>query len=185
MIAGWAFAAALGAAVALTAVAAEQPGQVWQGAYSGQKKFDVWIIRDARNWEGLWRQLEMPPPREFHPLAETAVVVLLGQRMTGGYGIAFRGVERYAGLPMVVVIEEERPARDAFVTAALTTPYWVGVFPREEGLIGVRFADWSRTVVAVPGREAYFADRARRECRRNQESLVESLRACKAGEIAR
>lgn len=90
-------------------------------------------IADPALWADFWAALTAnqadPPARPEVDFDEgTVVVLLLGERPTGGYAVEIERVrERRDG--MEVVVDVTRPAPGDMVTQALTTPYFVALLP--------------------------------------------------------
>ena len=84
------------------------------------------VIRDRDAWLELWKQLssqQSPPPPlpEIDFSREMLIVVAMGQRNTGGFGIIVDGVyKRYKKLE--VVVKSISPGNNCMTTQALTQP---------------------------------------------------------------
>jgi hypothetical protein len=82
---------------------------------------DTWI--DA--WSAIHANKSQPPQRPTVTLdQETVVLILLGQRPTGGYGVAVTSIDTGTE-PVEITVEVTSPAADAMVTQALTSPYLI------------------------------------------------------------
>ncbi len=82
---------------------------------------DVWAAIHAN-------QSPPPTPPEVDFERETVVVLVLGERRTGGYGVAVRQVtERRDTVTLTVGVIS--PVPDAMVTMALTSPYQIVSVP--------------------------------------------------------
>jgi PrcB C-terminal len=82
-------------------------------------------IKTADDYRGKWEQTiggGQPPAIDF--ARESVVILLGGQRRTGGWRVAPRGVS-LEGRTLVVDATVEGPPSDAIVTQALTSPYAV------------------------------------------------------------
>lgn len=112
----------------------------WRGSRGGKAAFSVVVARTSSAWDTLWDGIGSPPPREIDSNLEIAVAIFLGQRRTGGYGVTTESVERRDGF-MVVRFQETRPAPDAMVTMALTSPYLVRLIPKTDLPIAFESAD--------------------------------------------
>jgi hypothetical protein len=94
---------------------------------NGEPEPGLFVARTADDWAALWRTLtsrvvsEPPPAPAVDWVAETALVVALGMRPTGGYGVR---IEEVRGGPEGIEVHacESRPGRSCFVTQALTYP---------------------------------------------------------------
>ena len=125
----------------------------WRGSRGGKEAFTVVVARTPSAWRALWDGIGRPPPVEFDASRGIAAAVFLGQRRTGGYAIAIESVER-RGAFMVVRFQEVRPAPDAMVTMALTSPYLIRMIPKTELPIAFERADAVDGGLLVPDSEA-------------------------------
>ncbi len=103
----------------------------WRGSQGGKEAFSVVVARTAFAWRALWEGNGRTPPAEFDASRTIAAALFLGQRRTGGFGITIESIRR-RGAFMVVRFEEIRPAPDAMVSQALTSPYLVRLIPKTE-----------------------------------------------------
>lgn len=110
------------------------------------------VARTPFAWRALWEGIGRPPPVEFDASRGIAAAVFLGLRRTGGYGLTIESVER-RGAFMVVRIVEVRPAPDAMVTQALTSPYLIRMIPKTEFPVAVERADAADGGLFVPDSE--------------------------------
>ncbi len=90
-------------------------------------------ITDPALWADLWAALTAnqadPPARpEVAFDEETVVVLLLGERRTGGYAVRIDRVHDRRS-EVEVVVEVQRPAPGDMVTQALTSPYFIATIP--------------------------------------------------------
>lgn len=90
-------------------------------------------IADPALWSDLWAALTAnradPPARpEVDFDEETVVVLLLGERRTGGYAVGIERVRERRN-EVEVVVDVQRPAPGDMVTQALTSPYFVATIP--------------------------------------------------------
>jgi hypothetical protein len=113
----------------------------------------VVVARTPFQWRALWEGIGQAPPADFDAERRIAAALFLGQRRTGGYGITIESVQR-RGAFMVVRFLEARPAPDAMVTQALTSPYLVRIIPKTEFPIAVERADAAEGGLIVPASEA-------------------------------
>lgn len=99
----------------------------WAGQHgSGLNAVGTRILRTEDDWLAFIGLVEAVPPRAFNPRRETVIVVMLGERRTGGYGVEVLGT-RIEKRQLVVECRETRPAPGAIVTQEITTP-WVAAF---------------------------------------------------------
>jgi len=119
------------ASSSLPAFAAEVDGgyESWSGNSGASPAFRIFVARTPKQWTRLWKIAGRPQPRILENSTEMAVGIFLGLRRTGGYG-----VEVLSTRPGPVFSEvhyfEKRPAKGAFVTQALTTPYIVQILDK-------------------------------------------------------
>lgn len=90
-------------------------------------------VSDPGTWIDAWSAIHAnksdPPARpDIDFLEETAVIILLGQRPTGGYAVSVVDVTVTQNLA-VVEIQITEPAADSVVTQALTSPYVIIAIP--------------------------------------------------------
>lgn len=82
-------------------------------------------ISKAEEYRSIWESTiggGQPPEVDFSK--ESVVILLAGQRRTGGYSVVPRGVS-LDGRTLVVDAAINKPPADAIVTQALTSPYAV------------------------------------------------------------
>ena len=100
------------------------------------------VIEDNERFAALWAELyhsrrpELPMP-DIDFERETLVAVFQGQQPTGGYAIEVEAVQRI-GRRAVVYVAQTAPEPDDIVTMALTSPYHVVRFARQEGGVEIR-----------------------------------------------
>lgn len=128
------------------------------------------VARTPSAWRALWDGIGRPPPVEFDASRGIAAAVFLGQRRTGGYGITIESLER-RGAFMVVRFKEVRPAPDAMVTQALTSPYLVRLIPKSELPIAFERADAVGGGLFVPDPEARVLEDRLENLRKELERL--------------
>ncbi len=63
------------------------------------------------------------------------VVVALGARPTGGYGILIDGASESANGGVAVIVDSSSPASDCFVSDALTQPVDIARVPVRDGAV--------------------------------------------------
>ena len=110
--------------------------QIDQGRYSGLETRSAWTITTPEVWATLWGRIQagrepQPAPPVIDFGATTVVAVALGERSSGGHGIEIgRVVDR--GSVVAVLARETTPGRDCATTAALSQPYHIVAFPRQD-----------------------------------------------------
>ena len=88
-------------------------------------------VSDPSVWRDIWyaitaNQADPPEVPEVDFQRESAIILILGERPTGGYSVGIADiVERRESVE--VVVEVSRPAPGEMVTQALTTPYSIAV----------------------------------------------------------
>ncbi len=136
----------------VTAASAQEETE-WRGSRGGKETFSAVVARTPEAWRDLWQGIRRPPPVEYDASRDLAAALFLGQRRSGGYGITIESVER-RGAFMVVRFQEIRPAPDAMVTMALTSPYLVRLIPKTELAIAFERADAVDGGLLLPESEA-------------------------------
>lgn len=151
-------------------VANAQEDTEWRGSRGGKQTFSVVVARAPLAWSNLWASIGQDPPAEFDADRQIAVALFLGQRRTGGYGITIGSVAR-RGAFMVVRFEEVRPAPDAMVSQALTSPYLVRMISKTEFPIAIERADAAEGGLIVPASEARVLEDRLKSLRNELERL--------------
>lgn len=90
-------------------------------------------IADPGTWIDAWAALHAnksdPPARpEIDFWSETAVIILLGQRPTGGYEVSVVDIDLSRD-PAHIEIDVTLPAAGSVVSQALSTPYLIVAIP--------------------------------------------------------
>lgn len=132
----------------------ETPLVSWGGEYADDRSPGAMVIRDADDWTMLWRRmLRANPPRPIPP-GHVGLVIRLGPRRTGGYGLeildhASRECAYY------VTYAEHAPGPGAFVTQAFTQPWVIALIPAGEQPVVLEREekDGSRRIV-IPEQES-------------------------------
>jgi len=106
----------------------------WEAVASGQQAVNVQrptfrLVRSEGELRSLWNQLHgsqltVPPLPSVDLARETVLVVMMGQRPTGGYAVDVRGVS-LEGTDLFVDVRLTEPATGAVTTSALTSPWTV------------------------------------------------------------
>jgi len=113
--------------------AAPQMVPVAHGPLSNRASAEQLVVRDAAQWEQVWKSL---PTRQDAPSVafnETMMVgVFIGNRPTAGYRVEVTGV-RLEGDTLVVSWRETAPAADATVSQTVTTPFALAAVTRHDG----------------------------------------------------
>lgn len=100
----------------------------WRGT-DGAPEFAARIVKTEQEWTSLWRRLGQPVPR---PLGtDMAVIIEIGERMTGGYRPEVLSASERNG-HLVVEYTDGAPGSDAIVAQVLTRPWAIAVIPRTD-----------------------------------------------------
>ena len=107
--------------------------------YSGLEKPDRIVVRDPIQWDALWaqiyaKQLPVPPVPAIDFSREMLVVVALGSRSSGGYGIIVDGANESENGGIAVTVRSIAP-RNCVVTLAFTQPVDIARLPRRDGSV--------------------------------------------------
>ena len=158
----------------------------WRGSQGGKDEFTVIVARTPFAWRALWDGIGEAAPVALETDGPMALAVFLGRRRTGGFGVLIESLER-RGAFMVATVKEIRPAPDAMVTQALTSPYLVRLIARTEFPVAVERLEGADEGLFVPASEARvledliaLTEREAREADttiRLLEARLESLRA--------
>jgi hypothetical protein len=94
------------------------------------------VARSANEWSALWREhtsqaLPRPDAPEVDFERDVVVIVLAGDRPTGGYGIEVLDAT-FDGKALVLGARETVPAPDAIVPMVVTRPYHLIATPRTD-----------------------------------------------------
>lgn len=91
------------------------------------------VVRTAAEWTKLWRQHAGDRERPSVDFSKSTVIaVFLGSRPTGGYAVKVTAIEK-EGSDVILTYGEEKPARDAMLSQALTMPYHIVQTERHAG----------------------------------------------------
>ena len=125
--------------VALTRLRAEPYSLAYSSGFDEAAQL---VLRDTTAWAQAWARIyarhgEAPPRPAFDAAAEQLVLVAIGTRATGGFGILLDSA-LVARDTLFVHATSSRPGQRCGTTAALTQPVDVARVPRLEA--PVRFA---------------------------------------------
>jgi len=106
--------------------------------YSGMDAPARMVVRDAVTWQAVWNQIHLrqspvPPLPPIDFARDMIVVVALGSRSTGGYGIRLDGAAEAANNGIAVIVESSSPGSDCGVTEAFTQPVDIARVPLRGG----------------------------------------------------
>ena len=96
------------------------------------------VVRDPSSWQTLWAQIHrgytpVPAVPAVDFSQEMIVVVALGSRSSGGYGILVDGANEARNAGLVVMVRSISPGPKCGVTAALTQPVDIARVARRDG----------------------------------------------------
>ncbi len=102
-----------------------------QGSQSGVRERKSLVIKSAEEWETLLQTHRMPrgsaasgAPIDFS--REMVVAVFMGEKPSGGYGIAITRIEAdYENQQLRITVHERNPPPNTLSTQALTQPYHI------------------------------------------------------------
>ena len=99
------------------------------------------VVRDPSSWQALWGQIHrgrtpVPSVPAVDFSREMIVVVALGSRSSGGYGILVDGANEARNAGLVVTVRSISPGSKCGVTAAITQPVDIARVPRRDGEVG-------------------------------------------------
>ena len=104
---------------------------------SGLTKPEQLVIKDAKEWREVWERIHckvispVPPLPEIDFTKEMLVVVALGTRPTGGYGIFVdRAVDK--NNRREITVGKQTPGKNCFTTQALTQPVDIVRLPKTD-----------------------------------------------------
>lgn len=107
------------------------------GAGSAIRTEQLTIVRDLEAWRALWdahtaTQLPRPELPAVNFDEEMVVAVFLGERTSGGYGVAIEACTP-DGETVTVVARETAPAADSMQATVMTAPFAFVCVPRADG----------------------------------------------------
>ncbi|MCS7191925.1 MAG: alkaline phosphatase family protein [Armatimonadetes bacterium] len=115
----------------------------WKGSYCGVIEPKQIVIKSAKDWEDLWKQVHkgkilMPniPAIDFNK--NMVIAVFMGQKPTSGYSIQIAEVEQNDG-EVIAKVRSTSPPMGAIVLQVLTQPFHIVVVPKVESR--VRFVE--------------------------------------------
>ena len=107
-----------------------------KGAFSGIKEARREVIKDAAQWEKVWKQHDTNagssdkiPAVDFSK--EMVVVATMGTRRTGGYSIEIRNVAP-TDKTLRISLKQTSPPPDAITVQALTAPFHFVAVPKSD-----------------------------------------------------
>ena len=108
----------------------------WKGPMGGSSaNHNHLVVDDAAGWSSVWAELGKPAPAlDFTKYC--AVAVFVGERPTGGYGVAYESPVA-KGDDLVVRYRITKPT--GFSTQAFTRSWSVKAFPRPKGRVIVEY----------------------------------------------
>lgn len=101
------------------------------------------VIRDDDTWRETWKQIhyggspELPPLPEVDFSREMIILVALGGRPTGSYGIIIEGAYERADR-LEVLVRSVSPGKDCVVTQMITAPIDIVRLPKTSQSVSFR-----------------------------------------------
>ncbi len=107
---------------------------------SGLDKTERIVVRDETSWQALWARINsggspVPPVPVIDFSQEMLVVVALGARSTGGYGIHVDGANESENAGVAVTVRSISPGPRCATTQAFTQPVDIARVPRRDGSV--------------------------------------------------
>jgi len=129
----------------------------WAGAHSPRAEFAVVVARSELAWNRLWAELSQTPPVALDSDNQIGIAVFHGLRRTGGFAVNITTVED-GPVFYTVNVTEKKPAPEAIVTQALTTPYVIRIVPHSDRPVMFRRADVAAGNIYLADTEFEIAD---------------------------
>lgn len=108
--------------------------------YSGLDRPARLVVRDAFTWQNVWseihrRQSPVPSLPAIDFSREAIVVVALGARSSGGYGILLAGAAESGANEIAVTVHSTSPGPNCVTTQAFTQPVDIARLPLRGGTV--------------------------------------------------
>ncbi len=117
-------------------------------AYEGGRAVE--LLTNEGDWRRVWNVLSNGRPApDVNFTTQAVIVVFQGQRPTGGYAVALRGIRR-DGTVLAVSVDERVPASGGVTTQVLTSPFVAVSIARPATGTTARFADEPSTGARQP-----------------------------------
>jgi len=107
-----------------------------KGVFSGVKEARQEVIKEAAQWEKLWKQhglsansAQKIPAVDFSK--EMVIVATMGVKRTGGYAIEIAGAE-VSGQSLKISVKQSSPPPGALTIQALTAPFHFVAAPKSD-----------------------------------------------------
>ncbi len=119
------------------APAGSEQGDSWRlvarGSYAAVRFPVTEVVHESQDWADVWAAIHAnksePPTRPVVDMSrESVLLIIMGQRSTGGYDIAVTDVTM-SGDQVIVTLAVTTPQTDEMVTQALTSPYIAVAIP--------------------------------------------------------
>lgn len=121
--------------------------------YSGFRESARVVVRDAAQWSTVWARVHeggtVPPLPTVDFSREMIVVVALGSRASGGFGILIDEAAEFGVNGVTLAILSISPGPQCGVTGALTQPVDIARLPRRDG--AVRFTERAEVLGCTQG----------------------------------
>ena len=113
--------------------------RIVDGGFSLLNEAGVQIVRDRPTWDTIAAKLRVDPATgNLNFASEMALVVLLGERPTGGYSVRIERIEKRDATFEVSAVEE-RPHASCIVSQVITSPFAVVAVAKSEGSASVHW----------------------------------------------
>jgi hypothetical protein len=98
------------------------------------------VVRDDATWRSLWSRIYLggspvPPTPAIDFSREMVVVVALGSRSTGGYGILLEDASEDGASGTAITVRSISPGPNCVVTLAFTQPVDIARLPSRQGAV--------------------------------------------------
>lgn len=119
--------------------------EISKGLYSGVEEKRQIVVNDPESYRRLWEEVFSI----YHPMADlpeidfeinTLIAVFMGTTSTGGYSVEITKISE-SSKEITVSLNHSFPARDDFVTMALSQPYHLVIIPKTNKTIVFEIAE--------------------------------------------
>jgi hypothetical protein len=113
-----------------------------KGNQSGMRGEGYFVARTQEEWLALWKehassQIPPPPAPQVGWASQMVIGVVLGQRPSAGYGVAFTALDRGPG-KLIARVKEMRPDPKSPQAAVMTRPFCFMAIPRSDDRVEFR-----------------------------------------------
>ena len=99
----------------------------WKGQFCGESRASHRCLATTQEWRQAWSQIGQPAPPAPDFSRQVAVLVFLGERPTGGFGVQWLDPAASAA---VLVVRYKLAVPRGMVPQVLTQPYALKLFPK-------------------------------------------------------